>query len=250
MSTKNMEYNTSRDNLIIPEYGRHVQGMLRHAISIQDPRERQAFVEKVVNMVVQMNAQNKNIEDFREKVWKHVFWITDFKLDVVPPSGEKPTPENIHKKPERVGYPQREIQYRHYGYNVQRLIEKANAMENGPKKDAFAFVIASYMKLAYRTWNKEHFVSDDVILSDLEALSRGQLSLHEDTTLMDQAPAPPQQHQQYKSKNKQQGGYQQHQQRSGKPKFQGKGGNGNSSGGSGGGGGGGGNYKRKRNKRK
>lgn len=228
-----MEYNTSRNQLIIPEYGRHVQEMLRHAITIQDPRERQAFAEKVVNLVVQMNAQSKNIDDFRDKVWKHVFRITHFELDVLPPNGVIPNPEDLVKKPERVPYPQKDIQYRHYGSSVQKMIEKAVAMEDSQKKEAFAFVIASYMKLAYRTWNKEHYVSDDVIISDLEALSKGRLSLHEDTALMEQQPG--QQNMQQRPKSKQQGGYHS------KQKYQQN--KGSSSNGSG-------NYKRKRNKRK
>ncbi|MBK6905347.1 MAG: DUF4290 domain-containing protein [Saprospirales bacterium] len=235
-----MDYNTSRDFLIIPEYGRHVQGMIQHAITIQNPQERQAFVEKVVNLVVQMNAQNKNVEDYREKVWKHIYKIAHFQLDVLPPSGHIPTPEELIKKPERVPYPQKAIHYRHYGFNVQRLVETARAMEDGPKKEEFAFVIASYMKLAYRTWNKEHYVSDDVIISDLEALSEGQLSVREDLVLdqfaqLDTRPKQPHGH---------------HQQRSGgKQKYQGKGGGG---GGGGNGSGGGGGFKRnnKRNKRK
>jgi hypothetical protein len=236
-----MEYNTSRDHLIIPEYGRHVQGMIQRAKEIADPKERQAFVERVVDLVVQMNAQSKNIEDFREKVWKHVFRIANFEIDVIPPGGEVPTPEDVFKKPDQVAYPHKEIRYRHYGYNVQTLIQKAIAMEEGPKKEAFTYIIASYMKLAYQTWNKEHFVSDDVVLSDLEALSQGKLSLHESTTLADPALAQqqfPQQHQQ-RSKGKQQGQY-----RNNKQKYQGKGGSGSGSSSSGGG------YKRKRNKRK
>lgn len=99
MAEQSMEYNTSRDNLIIPEYGRHVQGMIDFAKTIEDPGKRQAFVEKVVNLVVQMNAQNKNIDDFREKVWKHVFRIGEFELDVLPPSGHAPTREEMFKNP-------------------------------------------------------------------------------------------------------------------------------------------------------
>jgi len=215
-----MEYNTSRDHLIIPEYGRHVQGMINHAKTIENPQERQAFAEKIVNLVVQMNAQNKNTEDFREKVWKHIFRIAHFELDVLPPGGDIPSPEDINKKPERIPYPQKSIHYRHYGFNVQKLVEKANAMEDEEKKAAFAHVIASYMKLAYQTWNREHFVSDDVVIADLEALSEGQLALSEDTVLAQLSPD--------KSRSKSQG----HR----KQKYQGKGGSGG--------------YKRKRNKRK
>ncbi|MBK7410443.1 MAG: DUF4290 domain-containing protein [Saprospirales bacterium] len=224
-----MEYNTARDHLIIPEYGRHVQGMIQHATTIENPRERQAFVDRVVNLVVQMNAQNKNMEDFREKVWKHVYRIAHFQLDVLPPSGVIPKPEDMNKKPERIPYPQKSIHYKHYGYNVQKLVEKARAMQDNEKKDAFSYVIASYMKLAYQTWNREHFVSDDVVISDLEALSEGQLSLHEDTTL-EHVP-------QDRSKSKSQ----QYHQQGRKQKYQGKGGSSTSNGGG---------FKRKRNKRK
>jgi hypothetical protein len=205
--------------------------MIQHAKSIADPRERQAFIERVVNLVVQMNAQNKNPEDYREKVWKHVFLIANFELDVIPPGGVVPTKEDLQKKPDRVPYPQKQINYRHYGYNVQQMVESAREMEAGPKRDAFAFVIANYMKLAYRTWNREHFVSDDVILADLEALSEGELSLHQDTTLDQHVYQDP----------KKQGYYQQ---KSGsKQKYQQKGGSGGSNSGSGG-------YKRKRNKQR
>jgi len=212
--------------------------MIEYAKTIADPRRRQAFVEKIVNMVVSMNTQNKNPEDYREKVWKHVFVIAKFELDVKPPSGAIPTPEDVHKHPERVPYPQKQIHYRHYGYNVQQMVEAARAMTDPEKRDAYAFVIANYMKLAYRTWNREHFVSDDVILGDLEALSEGELSLHQDTALDQHA------YQEAYGKSRQQ--YGQYQHKGGKQKYQQKGGSS-----SGGGGGGGGGYnKRKRNKQR
>lgn len=230
-----MEYNTSRNLLVIPEYGRHVQGMLLHAKTIADPRERQAFVEKVVNMVVSMNTQNKNPEDYREKVWKHVFLITNFELEVTPPSGVVPTEEDLRKHPDRVPYPQKQIHYRHYGYNVQQMVDSARAMTDPEKRKAYSLVIANYMKLAYRTWNREHFVSDDVILGDLEALSEGELSLHHDTALDQHVYQEP-----YGRSRQQQGQYQN--KGGGKQKYQQKG----ASGGSGGSGG----YKRKRNKQR
>ena len=73
--------------------------------------------------------------------------------------------------------------FHHYGHNVQKLIAKAISMEDGTKKDGFVQVIGSYMKLAYRTWNKEHYVSDDTILDDLQSLSHGKLQMVEDASL-------------------------------------------------------------------
>ncbi len=179
----NMEYNSARETLIIPEYGRNVQKLISHAKEIENDEERQAFVERIVDLMMQMHPQNKNLDDYREKLWKHVFRIADYELDVTPPGGEKPTPEDRVKRPEQVPYPSSEAKYRHYGNNVQRLIKKATSMEDGPKKSGFANVIASYMKLAYRTWNKEHYVSDEVIKGDLENLSKGELEVMESASL-------------------------------------------------------------------
>ncbi len=178
-----MEYNSDREGLIIPEYGRNVQKLIKHAKTIENPKIRQRFVEKVVDMMMQMHPQNRNVDDYREKLWKHVFRIANYELDVVPPFGEIPKPDDIRKHPEKVGYPVSEAKFRHYGHNVQVLIKKALAMPPGPKRDGFVNVIASYMKLAYKTWNKEHYVSDDIIKGDLESLSQGQLTLHEDTAI-------------------------------------------------------------------
>lgn len=176
-----MEYNSERENLIIPEYGRHVQNLVEEARQIENPAERQIFVEKIVTLMMQIHPQSRNIEDYVDKLWKHLFRIAKYDLsDVMPPNGEIPTRENATKRPEMIGYPESEAKFRHYGHNVQRLIKKAITMPEGPKRDGFVAVIASYMKLAYRTWNKEHFVSDEVVKSDLESLSNGELVLKEE----------------------------------------------------------------------
>ena len=199
-----MEYNSSREELIIPEYGRHIQNMVRYARTIENPQKRQAFIEQVVKLMMQMHPQNKNLEDYRDKLWKHVFRIAEYDLDVMPPNGEKPTEEDKLKKPERVPYPVKGTKYRHYGHNVLTLIEKAKSMEDGPKKRGFVQVIGSYMKLAYKTWNKEHYVSDDIIIEDLRTLSDGQLQLIEDISLDNLSRAQPVKR--YVGSNKQQRG--------------------------------------------
>lgn len=176
---KGMEYNSNRELLIIPEYGRNVQKLINHAKAIENQEERQLFVERVVKLMQQMHPQSGNIDDYRERLWKHVFYIADFDLDVEPPMGKKPTKEESEKKPEVIPYPVKEAKYRHYGHNVQQLIKKALSMPEGPKRDGFAAAIAAYMKLAYRTWNKEHYVSDEVIKADIVSLSNGVIKLEE-----------------------------------------------------------------------
>lgn len=185
-----IEYNTSRDELIMPEYGRHVQEMIQYAKSIPDLKLRQAYVEKIVDLMYIMNPQGKNVEDYRERLWKHAFQIAGYDLNgVVPPSGIIPTPEDKAKKPEKIEYPESEARFRHYGHYVQLLIKKAKEMEDGPIKQGLVASISSYMKLAYRTWNRDHYVSDEVIKADLVALSDGKLSMPSDQAIENLDPA-------------------------------------------------------------
>jgi hypothetical protein len=172
-----LEYNSSRENLTIPEYGRNVQNLINYAKGIEDDDERQIFVEKVVRLMLQLNPHSKNLDDVREKIWLHVFRIADYDLNVTPPKGISVSPEMKRKKPEIVPYPPNQMRFRHYGGNVHAMIKRAREMEEGYLKDSFVEVIGSYMKMAYRTWNTEHFVSDDVIIDDLESLSDGELKL-------------------------------------------------------------------------
>jgi len=175
-----MEYNSNRENLTIPEYGRNVQKLIDHAKTIEDRGMRQAFVEKVIDLMQQMHPQSRSIDDYRERLWKHVFRIADYELDVDWPYGEQPTREESQKRPDAIPYPVMEARYRHYGHNVQELIKEAREMPEGPKRDGFAATIGSYMKLAYKTWNKEHYVSDDTIKGDLKRLSGGKIIIGED----------------------------------------------------------------------
>ena len=183
MENWTMEYNSQRDLLIIPEYGRNVQKLIEHAKTIEDKEEKLAFLEKVIDLMMQMHPQNRNLDDHREKLWKHVFRIGNYELEIVPPSGVIPVPGEYKKIPEQVEYPSYSARFRHYGSNVQRLINKALSMEEGPVRDGFVGVIGSYMKLAYKTWNKEHYVSDEVIKGDLASLSDNKLILKEDASL-------------------------------------------------------------------
>lgn len=172
-----MEYNTSKSKLIIPEYGRNIQELIEHAKKIEDTAYRQAFVEKIVDLMQQMHPQSRNVEDYVAKLWSHVFIIAGYELDVKPPV-EVPSRDDIYKRPERIPYPSNQVRYRHYGKNIQEMIKKAIKMEEEDKKVAFTQVIGAYMKLAYKTWNQDS-VSDDIIRKNLENLSKGELTLSE-----------------------------------------------------------------------
>jgi len=180
---ENLEYNSDRSLLVIPEYGRNVQKLIRHGKAIEDDEKRQAYMERLVDLMLQMSPQNKNLDDYKDRLWRHVFRIGGYDLEVTPPNGIKPTPEDEKKRPDIVGYPHKDTRFKHYGNNVHNLINKALTMEKGPIRQGFVEVIGNYMKMAYKTWNREHYVSDEIIIQDLESLSGGQLTMHEDASL-------------------------------------------------------------------
>ncbi len=190
MNNLDIEYNTERPHIRFPEYGRSIQEMIQHAITLESPQKRQKTVESIVGLMIQLGPQgNRNMDDYREKLWNHVFALANYELDVTPPPGIIIRKEEDRPKPEPLGYLNSATRMRHYGNSVHALIQKAIEMPDGPKKEGFVEVIASYMKLAYKTWNKEHYVSDDIVKEDLEILSNGQLSLHEGHDSLDKLAA-------------------------------------------------------------
>ncbi len=179
----NMEYNSTTDLLIIPEYGRNVQNLINHAKTIEDKTERQRFVEQIVKLMKQMNPISGSLIEANQKFWSHVFRIADYDLDVDSPEGTITTREEATAKPPSLEYPERSSTFRHYGINVKKMIDTALAMEDGEKKEMYIRVIGSYMKLAYKNWNREHYVSDEIIKEDLKVMTKGQINLDASTHL-------------------------------------------------------------------
>jgi hypothetical protein len=174
MQLENMEYNTTRNQLIMREYGRHVQKMIEHVLSIEEPERRQRNSQAVIELMGFLNPHLKNVEDFRHKLWDHLFLISDFKLDVKSPY-PIPTRETLKAKPKPLPYPKRHPKYSHLGKNLEVVINKALKEENPDKKLGFANAVAYYMKLAYNNWHKE-LVHDDAIQSELSSITQGQLT--------------------------------------------------------------------------
>jgi len=179
----NIEYNSQKEHLIIAEYGRNVQNLINHAKTIENDEERQHFTEALVDLMHQMNPAHRNSPEYKEKLWRHLFRISEFEINVVPPSGDIPSPESTKLEPDTVAYPNRDKNYRHYGNHVKTMIAKAIEMEDEEKRIEFAETIGAYMKLAYRTWSREHYVSDEIIKADLKKLSKGVLVVAEDKSL-------------------------------------------------------------------
>jgi len=169
-----MEYNTTRNHLTMREYGRHVQKMVEHIMTIEDPERRQRNAHAVIELMGFLNPHLKNVEDFRHKLWDHLFLISDFTLDVKSPY-TIPTRETLKAKPDPLPYPKRYPRYSHLGKNLEVIIDKALKEEIPEKRLGFANADAYYMKLAYNNWHKE-IVNDDAIKSELNSITKGQLT--------------------------------------------------------------------------
>lgn len=168
-----MEYNTTRTKLLMPEYGRNVQKMVEYLLTIEDRATRLRNAEAVIELMGTLNPQLKTVEDYKHKLWDHLYQMTDFKLDVDSPY-PAPTAEEVFKKPEPLSYPQRSIRERHLGKNLTALLDKTLVETDPEKRQALTQLIGYYMKLAYTNWHKEP-VHDDMIKNELNILSGGQL---------------------------------------------------------------------------
>lgn len=168
-----MKYNTSRNKLLMPEYGRNIQKMVDYILTIEDKEQRQKNAYAIIELMGILNPHLKNVEDFRHKLWDHIYRISDFKIDIDSPY-PTPTRDEMMKKPDPVPYPQKSIRNRHIGRNISQIIDKAVATEDETKKKGYVNSIAYYMKLSYANWHKEQ-VQDDMIKEELRHLSNGAL---------------------------------------------------------------------------
>ncbi len=168
-----MEYNTIRSKMLMPEYGRNVQKMVEYLMTIEDRQKRLRNAEVIIELMGTLNPHLKTIEDYKHKLWDHLYQMTDFQLEVDAPY-PKPTPEAIFKKPEPIPYPKSYIGNRHLGHNLGELLKKALAEKDEDKRRGFTQAIGYYMKLAYTNWHREP-VHDDMIKNELAVLSEGQL---------------------------------------------------------------------------
>lgn len=176
-----LEYNSERENLIIPEYGRHIQKLVNHCMAIEDDAERNKMANAIVKVMGNLQPHLRDVPDFQHKLWDQLFIMSDYKLDV-----ESPYPilekEVLQAKPPALPYPKSASRYRFYGNNIQIMIDTALTWEEGEMKDALVYTIANHMKKCYLNWNKDT-VDDQVIMKHLTDLSGGKLALNEDDVL-------------------------------------------------------------------
>lgn len=172
-----MDYNSTREKLIIPEYGRNVQKMIQHALTIEDREKRTSFVKYIAGVMTQMHISTGSYGDYHHMIWDHLHIIAEYKMDVDSPY-PMPDKEAVESRPKTLKYATGNIKYRPYGTNIEKMIKLAITYEEGDEKESLIENIANHLKKAYLHWNRDS-VEDEVILHHLEVLSQGKLKLKE-----------------------------------------------------------------------
>jgi hypothetical protein len=170
-----MEYNTSKTQLQMPEYGRIIQQLVERCKELESRDERNEMAAAIVDFMGQRNPQLRDESNYKHKLWDHLFILAKYDLDVDSPY-HIPTPEEMQVKPQRMEYPKLQGDFKFYGKSILQLIDKAIELEAGDEKDALIQVIANNMKKSYNVYNKEH-VQDEVIFRHLKDLSENRLDL-------------------------------------------------------------------------
>ena len=170
-----MDYNTQREKLKLTEYGRCIQEMVNYALSLEDRKERQRCAYTIIDLMANMQSFTGNAEDFYQKLWNHLAYIAEYKLDIDYPydvSGAL----KIATKPEPMEYPMQQIPVRHYGKMMFELFEKLKTMPAGKERDQLTRLTANQMKHNLAQWG--HGSSDDEkIASDLARFTDGVIQL-------------------------------------------------------------------------
>ena len=170
-----LEYNSERPLMIIPEYGRHIQKLVNHCVALSDKEERNTMAKAIVDVMGNLQPHLRDVPDFKHKLWDQLFIMSGFNLDAESPY-EKPSREELQEKPDSLPYPKSASRYRYYGNNIQAMIDVALAWEDGEKREALVYTIANHMKKCYLNWNKDT-VDDAVIYNHLYDLSDAKIDL-------------------------------------------------------------------------
>lgn len=172
-----MEYNTSQTDVILKEYGRNIQKLAEYVVKIDDKERRTRYAHTLVDLMRQINPLTKETPaEYSQKLWDDLYIMSGFSLDVESPY-PMPEKELLGKKPKRLGYNKTEVKFKHYGKNVELLIQKAIEIEDPQEKADAVIYIGRLMKSFYAAWNKE-VIDEEVIVDHIRLLSKNQLDIN------------------------------------------------------------------------
>ena len=176
-----LTYNSSREDLLIPEYGRGIHTMVQHMLSISDKVERSKCAEAIVSVMGSVVPPEGTEEEGLHKLWNHLHQISEFQMDVDSPF-EKPNSEDKFTQPERLNYPNETSRAGHFGRTLGSMVEMAKKLDDGEEKTILIVKLANTMKMHFLTWNRKT-VERSFIAAQLKEISGGDLVLPEDAEL-------------------------------------------------------------------
>ena len=179
MNIEGLDYNTQRERLIMPEYGREIQKMVDYAIELPTKEERQQCAEAIIGVMQRMFPQNGTPENHNQKLWDQLALMSNFKLDIDYPCDVSQALK-ITDKPEPMPYPMKDIPVRHYGYMMFEVFEKLKSMPEGPERDELARITANQMKRCLYQWSHGS-ADDEKVISDLARFTDGVIQLDPET---------------------------------------------------------------------
>jgi hypothetical protein len=169
------EYNTGRPELILKEYGRNIQKLVNYIRETEDEEKRKEYSYTLVELMKLINPALKDGNEFSQKLWDDLFIISDFKLEVDSPY-PKPAPEVLTRKPDRIDYNNHKLKYKHYGRNIELLIQQATELKDEKERQEAIIYLGRLMRSFYGVWNKE-VVDESVIVKHIQELSDGKLTI-------------------------------------------------------------------------
>lgn len=170
-----MQYNTQKEKLLLPEYGRNIQNMVDHCVAIADPEERRRCAYAVIDIMGNLFPHLRDVNNFKHILWDHLAIMSDFQLDIEYPY-EVIKKEDLYSAPGYLDYSRPTMRFRHYGKILERMVKIASDMEEGEPREQLIRMLLGQMKRSYTQWNKE--ADDEKIFHDLRDLSKGKIDLN------------------------------------------------------------------------
>ena len=175
MDIKGLDYNTHRDKLLMPEYGREIQKMVDYAVSLTDKSKRQSCAQEIIRMMETKVPELRENADFEQTLWDHLYLMSHKQLDIDWPF-DLTAAEKLQDKPNAIPLPQEGMRLRHYGKLLEQLFEKLKTMPEGEERDALAFYTANQMKRNLITWGHGS-MSDEKVADDRARYTDGVIQL-------------------------------------------------------------------------
>ena len=175
MNIKGLDYNTQREKLLMPEYGREIQKMVDHAVSLPTKEERQLCAETIIRLMENKNPQVQESANAEQALWDHLYLMSQKQLDIDWPFDVSEA-EKILSKPQPMAHPTGGARMRHYGRLIEDLFEKLKTMPEGDERDELVRLTANQMKRNLAAWGHGS-MDDEKVADDLARFTDGKIQL-------------------------------------------------------------------------